>query len=107
MTSLTPSELDLHLQQLVEFEEDQDSQHLAKFLQLLQILLQERSNFDLIQAILYRILLLHSSSLSQGSEITSQLESLQSILSTNSQSFQNMLHLTLCLVKNLLNIPMT
>lgn len=107
MTKLTPSELDLQLQQLVDLNQDQDLHHLVQFLQFLQTLLQERSNFELVQAILYRILLLHSSSLSQTSEISPHLEDLQSSLSQNTQSFQNMLHLTLCLVKNLLNIHMT
>lgn len=110
--SLTPSELDIQLQNLLDYDQTSESDTtdihaIQQFFAFLEDTLQTRRNFELIQAVLHRILVVHASALVQFPPLLGQLLQVQSAQSLSGQSLQNMLHLTLCLTKSLLSIPIS
>jgi hypothetical protein len=112
LMNLTPSELDLQLQNLLDYDNASDRtavdiHAVEQFFILLEKYLTSRRNFEFIQAIIHRILLVHSTNLIELRPMLDHLVNLQSAQSFSGQSLQNMLHLTLCLTKNLLSIPIS
>lgn len=106
---LNPSQIDLEFRTLVsDIENPLESEILAlnTLLSLLASLLQEDKNFEIIQAYVYRLITIYSDVFMVKKHCYEELNNLNRVIQSKSEKSQNLLQISICLVKNSLNIPL-
>lgn len=109
LLNMTPAQVDVQFQSLLDDSSLENgltqTAPMKNFLSCLSILLEQKSNFEVIQAFVYRIISIHGTRLTADSSFSEEIVTLREKLESNGENLQNLLHLTLCLVKTALNLP--
>ena len=108
LKQLPPSAIDLEFRALYIYDGDEEGiMLLQQFLQWITIHIQSGENFEILQAYLYRILIIYSDIIIKLSSFELVLSKLYHIHYNSSIRFRNLIQKNLCLLKMLANLPIT
>jgi len=108
LKQLPPSAIDLEFRALYIYDGDEEGiMLLQQFLQWITIHIQSGENFEILQAYLYRILIIYSDIIIKLSSFKLVLSKLYQIHYNSSIRFRNLIQKNLCLLKMLANLPIT
>ena len=108
LKQLPPSAIDLEFRALYIYDgDDEGIILLQQLLQWLTIHIQSGENFEILQAYLYRILIIYSDIIIKLSSFKLVVSKLYNIHYNSSIRFRNLIQKNLCLLKMLANLPIT
>jgi hypothetical protein len=108
LKQLPPSAIDLEFRALYIYDGDEEGiMLLEQFLQWITIHIQSGENFEILQAYLYRMLIIYSDTIIKLSSFKLVLSKLYHIHYNSSIRFRNLIQKNLCLLKMLANLPIT
>jgi hypothetical protein len=103
----SPSQCETEIRDLVRHNEDLEGLQLLKvFVSLLATLVERGKAYELLQAYLHFLLIVHGESLRRCYSMRTEVEHLQSVLFNRGEELRGQISATLCYAKAMLALPL-